>query len=176
MHVFQDKIDEVLNKCRLKNVRIEKVQLIPYREDGALLSCFTPLHICYPDGYQYNLKKLGDRLKVTCWGSPLYLHPQKHLRKDAKVESRYDCSKCTFCLEQASGYKLIVTLGNTGEMLLCESKLRTALTPFIEKVENILNAPIIDCSVNYEISITVEKPIEYVPVKIIMEGGKNKNV
>lgn len=174
MHIFQDKIDEILNKSRSKSAKqIEKVQLIPYNESGALLNCFTPLHICYPDGYQYNLKELGDHLKVTCWGSKEYLHPYKRFRKDARVESRHDCQNCTFCLDKASGYRLVITLKD--EVIITDKKkLDKILSPFIKKVEEVLNAPVIDCSVNYEITIVAHKPIEYVSVKFVMGEEEKK--
>ena len=169
MHIFQDKIDEILNKGRTKAIKqIEKVQLVPYDENGALLNCFTPLHVCYPDGYQYNLKKLGDHLKIACWGSDAYLHPYKHFRKDARIESRHDCENCVFCLENASGYRLIITLKEGSVIITDQAKLEKTLAPFIKSVEEILNAPVLDCSVNYEVTITADKPIEYISAKIVI--------
>lgn len=174
MHILQDKIDEILNKHQSKTVQIEKVQLIPYDEKGALLNCFTPLHVCYPDGYQYNLKKLGDHLKVACWGSDAYLHQYKHLRKDAKIESRHDCNGCDFCLEKASGYRLLITIKESGVIITDKAKLEKALLPFIKKVDKVLNAPVIDCSVNYEVTIVADKPIEYVSAKIVIGEEEKK--
>ena len=102
---FADMIDKEFEQLP-DSIYIRSVHFAPINKDGRAVSCFTPFHIGYPDRSVQD----GNHLETLCWYAESYAVSKLYRKNARNLQAIGDCKACKFCLKNASGYYLALSV------------------------------------------------------------------